>query len=105
MARIRGDKTSLAHRSEASAARRVVMRPVIPSPPADQETDQQDVQRDDVLAPDELRHFSAEDKAQGRYAGRPSEIPARGSRELRLLRHAGALSGYLGRHLPLRPCR
>ena len=78
MARISGDKTSLAHRSEASAARRVVMRPVVSSPPADQETDQQEVQRNDVLAPDEVRHFSAEDKAQGRHAGRPSEIPARG---------------------------
>src|SRR4051794_4329245 len=34
--------------------------------------------RGDVLGPDEVGRFSAEDKAQGRHARRPGEIPPRG---------------------------
>src|SRR4051794_697871 len=75
------DKTSLRHRSWASAARRTVAAAVTPPPtypPPDDQGAQQQEPRDDVLGPDEVGRFSAEDKAQGRHAGRPSEIPARG---------------------------
>src|SRR3954452_12350479 len=78
------DRTPLRHRSPASAARRVVTGGVTPPPPAGPPPDDQGAQqqrqepRDDVLGPDEVGRFSAEDKAQGRHAGRPSEIPPRG---------------------------
>jgi membrane protein len=77
------DRTPLRHRSPASAARRAVIGGVTPPPPtcpppADQGTPQQQEPRDDVLGPDEVGRFSAEDKAQGRHAGRPGEIPPRG---------------------------
>jgi membrane protein len=76
------DRTPLRHRSPASAARRAVVGGVTPPPtcppPADQGTPQQQEPRDDVLGPDEVGRFSAEDKAQGRHAGRPGEIPPRG---------------------------
>ena len=55
-----------------------VVTPPPRPPPPDQGTEQQEPQRDDVLGPDEVGRFSAEDKAQGRHAGRPSEIPPRG---------------------------
>jgi hypothetical protein len=62
------DRTPLRHRSPASAARRAVVGGVTPPPtcppPADQGTPQQQEPRDDVLGPDEVGRFSAEDKAQ-----------------------------------------
>src|SRR3954470_743486 len=77
------DRTPLRHRSPASAARRAVIGGVTPPPPtcpppADQGTPQQQEPRDDILGPEEVGRFSAEDKAQGRHAGRPGEIPPRG---------------------------
>ena len=77
---------TLAHRSEASAARRSVLAAAVPPPasPAqpgeggDQGQGQQEPRRDDTLEPDELGQASAEDKALGRQAGRPGEIPPRG---------------------------
>ena len=76
------DRTPLRHRSPASAARRAVIGGVTPPPagppPDDQGAQQQQEPRDDVLGPDEVGRFSAEDKAQGRHAGRPGEIPPRG---------------------------
>src|SRR3954454_23852076 len=77
------DKTPRRHRSPASAARRAVIGGMTPPPPtcpspADQGTPQQQEPRDDILGPDEVGRFSAEDKAQGRHAGRPGEIPPRG---------------------------
>ena len=75
------DRSPLRHRSPASAARRAVIGGVTPPPtcpPSADQGAQQQEPRDDVLGPDELGRFSAEDKAQGRHAGRPSEIPPRG---------------------------
>src|SRR4051812_1974676 len=69
------------HRSPSSAARRTVVAAVTPPPtypPPDDQGARPQEPRDDVLGPDEVGRFSAEDKAQGRHAGRPSEIPARG---------------------------
>src|SRR5690242_4916174 len=85
------DGTRVVHRSEASAVRRAVMTTIVTpparSPPPDRGTEQQ---RDDVLGPNEIGRLSAEDKAQGRHASRPSEIPARGWRAVfqRLVREA-----------------
>ena len=66
-----------------------VTPPACPPSP-DPGTGQQEPLRGDVLGPDELGHFSAEDKAQGRHAARPGEIPARGWRAVlrRVLREA-----------------
>jgi membrane protein len=77
---------TLAHRSEASAARRSVLAAAVPPPasPAqpgkggNQGQGQQEPRRDDTLEPDELGPASAEDRALGRQAGRPGEIPPRG---------------------------
>jgi membrane protein len=88
------DGTPLVHRSQASAVRRAVMTTAVTPPPRaplpGQGTGQQEPQRDDVLGPDELGRFSAEDKARGRHAGRPGEIPPRGWRAVsrRLVREA-----------------
>ena len=77
---------TLAHRSEASATRRPVLTAIVPPPApsappeevSDQGQGQQEPRRDDTLEPDELGPASAEDKALGRQAGRPGEIPPRG---------------------------
>ena len=66
-----------------------VTPPACPPSP-DPGTGQQEPLRGDVLGPDEVGHFSAEDKAQGRHAARPGEIPARGWRAVlrRVVREA-----------------
>ena len=76
---------TLAHRSEASATRRPVLTAIVPPPapsvPPEEVSDQgqgQQEPRRDTLEPDELGPASAEDKALGRQAGRPGEIPPRG---------------------------
>lgn len=61
------------YRSKVSAARRA---PLDRSEPADGAGTE--VQRDDVLGPEDVAKFSAEDRALGRHAAKPTEIPARG---------------------------
>jgi membrane protein len=55
-----------------------VVTPPARPPPPDRGTERRGPRRDDVLGPEEVGRFSAEDEAQGRHAGRPSEIPLRG---------------------------
>jgi membrane protein len=64
----------LRHRSKMSAERRKVASES--APPASAQG--AEVPRDDVLGPDEITRFSAEDKALGRHANKPTEIPLRG---------------------------
>ena len=75
------DGTPLTHRSHPSARRRAVLTTVVTPParsePPDHGTGPQEP-RDDVLGADDIGRFSAEDRAKGRHAGRPSEIPAHG---------------------------
>jgi membrane protein len=54
-----------------------VVTPPVRSAPSDHGTGPQEP-RVDVLAADEVGRFSAEDRAKGRHAGRPSEIPPHG---------------------------
>ena len=54
-----------------------VVTPPVRSAPPDHGTGPQEP-RDDVLSADEVGRFSAEDRAKGRHAGRPSEIPPHG---------------------------
>ena len=54
-----------------------VVTPPVRSAPPDHGTEPQEP-RDDVLGADEVGRFSAEDRAKGRHAGRPSEIPPHG---------------------------
>jgi membrane protein len=78
--------TTLAHRSDASAARRAVVTETAapPASPPEEGTDHgpgpQQPRRDDALGPDEPARASPEDQALGRHAGRPGEIPPRGWR-------------------------
>jgi membrane protein len=79
--------TTLAHRSEASAARRAVVTETAappPAPPPEEGTGHgpgpRQPRRDDALGPDEPARASPEDQALGRHAGRPGEIPPRGWR-------------------------
>ena len=54
-----------------------VVTPPVRSAPSDHGTGPQEP-RVDVLGADEVGRFSAEDRAKGRHAGRPSEIPPHG---------------------------
>ena len=86
MATTAQDSGASAHRSQASAARRIVSTPAAGSSPDPRLSDQGagpdqtvgEAARDDVIGQEDLTRFSAQDQALGRHAGRPSEIPSRG---------------------------
>jgi membrane protein len=73
MGSVARDGEASTYRSKVSAERRAQLDRSEPAEGAEAE-----VQRDDVLGPEDVTRFSAEDRALGRHAAKPTEIPARG---------------------------